>query len=81
MKYQNIKEEELKNKVAHDYFWIYDCTKIIGNVDFCVCMHQSQKELSEQESLLYPYGQVHLACQGRSIDLCEMPALRDFFLV
>lgn len=53
MKYQNIREEELKNKVAHDYFWIYDCTKIIGNVDFCVCMHQSQKELFEQESLLW----------------------------
>lgn len=53
MKYLNIREEELKNKVAQDYFWIYDCTKIIGNVDFCVCMHQSQKELFEQESLLW----------------------------
>lgn len=53
MKYQNIREEELKNKVAKDYFWIYDCTKIVGNVDFCVCMHQSQKELFEKESLLW----------------------------
>ncbi len=53
MKYSNIKEEELKNKVAKDYFWIYDCTKIIGNVDFCVTMHQSQTELFEQESLLW----------------------------
>jgi len=53
MKYQNIREEELKNKVAQDYFWIYNCTKIVGNVDFCVCMHQSQKELFEQESLLW----------------------------
>jgi hypothetical protein len=53
MKYQNIREEELKNKVAQDYFWIYDCSKIIGNVDFCVCMHQSQKQLFEQESLLW----------------------------
>jgi hypothetical protein len=53
MKYQNIREEELKNKVANDYFWLYDCTKIIGNVDFCVCMHQSEKELFEQESLLW----------------------------
>ncbi len=53
MRYPNIREEELKNKVAQDYFWIYDCTKIIGNVDFCVCMHQSQKELFEQESLLW----------------------------
>jgi predicted RNA methylase len=53
MKYQNIREEELKNKLAQDYFWIYDCSKIIGNVDFSVCMHQSQKELFEPESLLW----------------------------
>jgi predicted RNA methylase len=53
MKYQNIREEELKNKVAQDYFGRYDCTKIIGNVDFCVCMHQSPKELFEQEFLLW----------------------------
>ena len=53
MKYSNIREEELKNKVGQDYFWIYDCSKIIGNVDFSVCMHQSQKELFEQESLLW----------------------------
>lgn len=53
MKYNNIREEELKNKVAQDYFGIYDCTRIIGNVDFCVCMYQNQKELFEQESLLW----------------------------
>lgn len=53
MKYSNIREEELKNKLAQDYFWIYDCTKIVGNVDFCVAMFQSQKELFEQESLLW----------------------------
>ena len=52
MKYLNMREEELKNKVAHDYFWLYDCTKIVGNVDFCVRMHESQPELFEQESLL-----------------------------
>jgi len=53
MKYPNIREEELKNKIAQDYFWQYDCTKIIGNVDFCVCMFQSKKEIFEQESLLW----------------------------
>lgn len=60
MKYSNIREEELKNKVAQDYFWIYDCTKIVGNVDFCVCIHQSHKSPPEeglgeadQESLLW----------------------------
>ena len=53
MKYQNMREEELKNKVAQEYFYLHDCTKIIGNVDFCVCMHQSKKEATEQESLLW----------------------------
>ncbi|MBL7785794.1 MAG: hypothetical protein JNM36_07800 [Chitinophagales bacterium] len=36
MKYLQIREEELKNKVAQDYFSAFDCTKIIGNIDFCV---------------------------------------------
>lgn len=49
----NLKEEELKNKIAAEYFWKHDTTKIIGNVDFCVAMHQSQKEPYEQESLLW----------------------------
>ncbi len=53
MKYKNIREEELKNKVAQDYFGKYDCTRIIGNVDFCVSISQSEKELFEQESLLW----------------------------
>ncbi len=61
MFYQNIREEELKNKVAQDYFWIYDCSRIVGNVDFCVAMHQSHNSPPveglgevEQESLNYP---------------------------
>ncbi|MCZ2132305.1 MAG: hypothetical protein LC116_03785 [Bacteroidetes bacterium] len=53
MKYQYIREEELKNKVSQEYFWIYDCSKIIGNVDFCVCMYQSPIEQSDHESLLW----------------------------
>lgn len=53
MKYGNIREEELKNKIAHDYFWLYDCTKIIGNVDFCVSMWQGTKDDTEPQSLLW----------------------------
>ncbi|MDR1950967.1 MAG: hypothetical protein LBP96_01910, partial [Bacteroidales bacterium] len=53
MKYKNIREGEIKNKVVQDYFWLYDCTKEIGNIDFCVCMHQSPKAPNEQESLLW----------------------------
>ncbi len=31
-----IREEELKNRVAADFFKAYDCTRIVGNIDFCV---------------------------------------------
>ena len=53
MKYDNIREEELKNKLAQDYFWIYDCTQIIGNIDFCVRIHQSNELDANQESLFW----------------------------
>ncbi len=53
MYYQNIREEELKNKVAQDYFWLLDCTKIVGNVDFCVSLHQSEDELFNLAPLLW----------------------------
>ena len=33
---QSLREEELKNKVAADWFGPFDCTRIIGNIDFCV---------------------------------------------
>lgn len=32
----SLREEELKNKVAADWFSAFDCTRIIGNIDFCV---------------------------------------------
>ena len=51
MPYQNIREEELKNKVARDYFGDFDCTRIIGNVDFCaVPKFSSQQILLETQS-------------------------------
>lgn len=54
MKYANIREEELKNKVAYDYFKGYDCTKIMGNVDFCVCPpHPNDDSSEDYESLLW----------------------------
>ena len=36
MKYKNIREEELKNKVGTDWFKNFDTTEIIGNIDFSV---------------------------------------------
>jgi tRNA(Ile)-lysidine synthase TilS/MesJ len=53
MRYPNIREEELKLKVAQDFFSSYDCTKIIGNVDFCVSIKQREHQLFEQTSLLW----------------------------
>ncbi len=40
MKYKNIREEELKNKVGADWFKNFDTTKIIGNIDFSVFQKQ-----------------------------------------
>ncbi|MCC6186111.1 MAG: hypothetical protein IT256_03055 [Chitinophagaceae bacterium] len=40
MKYKNIREEELKNKVAADWFGQYDCTEIVGAIDFSVLPKQ-----------------------------------------
>jgi hypothetical protein len=36
MKYKNIREEELKNKVGADWFAAFDTTEIVGNIDFTV---------------------------------------------
>jgi hypothetical protein len=56
MLYQNIREEELKNKVAQDFFAHFDCTKIVGNIDFCVTLintNKKQEQIFETESLLW----------------------------
>ncbi len=67
MPYINIREEELKNKIALDFFWQYDCTRIIGNVDFCVSMHDNKKEPHEQESLLWAEAKKGTADMYKSI--------------
>jgi len=55
MKYAEVREEELKNKVAQDYFEGFDTTKIIGNIDFCVTLPapKNQLETFEIQSLLW----------------------------
>lgn len=40
MKYQNIREEELKNKVGQDWFPNFDTTQILGNIDFAVSLKE-----------------------------------------
>ena len=55
MPYKNLREEEVKLKVAQDYFGKFDCTKIIGNLDFCVTFKTKKnvEELFETQSLLW----------------------------
>jgi len=54
MLYKNIREEELKNTVAEDYFNAFDCKKIIGNIDFSVSLQtENNNQLFETESLLW----------------------------
>ncbi|MDE7461593.1 MAG: hypothetical protein K2M88_00375 [Muribaculaceae bacterium] len=54
MAYSNqIREEELKNKVAQDFFQAYDTTSILGNVDFCVAVPSNGPQLFETEYLMW----------------------------
>lgn len=51
---KTIQEEELKNKVAKDWFQRYDTTQIVGKIDFCVSVPVGNgPELFETESLLW----------------------------
>lgn len=51
MKYKNIREEELKNKVGADWFKSFDTTEILGNIDFTV--FPKQNSLFERTPLLW----------------------------
>jgi len=39
-----MREEEIKNIIKEKYFVEYDCTKIIGNIDFSVAVKESKTE-------------------------------------
>ena len=50
----SLREEELKNKVAADWFGAFDCTRIIGNIDFCVDVPATELALGfETEPVLW----------------------------
>ena len=54
MKYsKDLREEALKNKVAADYFPKFDCTNILGNVDFSCCIKDGTPTLFDNEFLLW----------------------------
>jgi len=65
MKYKNIREEELKNNIAQDYFWLFDCKKVMGNVDFCVSIPHSNKGIHPLESSPYAETQSVLWAEAK----------------
>ncbi|RDU63212.1 hypothetical protein CQA53_08695 [Helicobacter didelphidarum] len=63
---QNISEEELKNKVANDFFHhkIFNHTRIIGKIDFCISY--DDKSLFHQINFLWAEAK-----KGNTADLIE----------
>ena len=61
MKYAKIQEEELKNKVAHDFFGEFDCSEIIEKIDFAVSSESRQYFLWAE-------------AKAASADVCEILA-------
>ncbi|MDR3246885.1 MAG: hypothetical protein LBT50_10720 [Prevotellaceae bacterium] len=45
MKYKNVREEEIKNSVATDFFGQFDCDKIIGFIDFAVKLKRPKNSI------------------------------------
>ncbi len=64
----NILEEELKNKIAQDYFAAYDNTQILGKIDFAIATKVRDNDLG----LLYETEYLYWAeaKKGRSHDIC-----------
>ena len=49
MNLSNAREEEIKNIVAKEFFNSFDCTKIIGNIDFCVTQKPTKRQSLNEE--------------------------------
>lgn len=62
---RSLREEELKNKVATDWFARFDTTKIIGNIDFCVSSVKKDL-LAETKSFLWAEAKA-----GKNKDIYE----------
>ena len=63
MKYAKLQEEELKNKVADEFFGKFDCTEILEKIDFAVKRHG--KTLSDSYFLW-------AEAKATQTDACEM---------
>jgi hypothetical protein len=44
MTYSPTSEEELKNRIRETYFAGFDCTRTIGNIDFCVALRTKNED-------------------------------------
>ncbi|MDR3245754.1 MAG: hypothetical protein LBT50_04910 [Prevotellaceae bacterium] len=54
MKYKNVREEEIKNRVATDFFDKFDCNEIIENIDFAVKLKRPKNAVDfDDEYLLW----------------------------
>ena len=53
MKYTHILEEEIKNKVTQDFFQKFDCTKILGKIDFAVKQRKEVNSTVDDKYLLW----------------------------
>ena len=49
----SILEEELKNRVAADWFGAFDCSRILGKVDFCAAVPATDLPLCDAENVLW----------------------------
>ena len=43
--YNNLQEEELKIRIAEQFFAAYDCGNRLGKIDFCVTQKQNTKHV------------------------------------
>lgn len=73
-----LKEEELKNKVARDYFKGFDTTRIIDQIDFCISKELSKSKTkklkNDKDSFMPPEAFYYLwaeAKKGSKSDIYE----------
>jgi hypothetical protein len=52
MAHKNILEEEIKNTVAERFFSKFDCTKILGKIDFAVRLKRQQNAIDFNDEYL-----------------------------
>lgn len=53
MAYNNIREEEIKNRLRKEYFSDYDAEQILGDIDFAVAVPSDGPQLFETEYFLW----------------------------